>query len=255
MSGGTLAHRPGDGGPSDARPGARGSGDGGGSPRERLLQAARDVVAAEGLEGLTLRAIARRAGVSHGAPLRHFPTLASLLAALAAEGFARLVTTVDAHLADAAARAGPASGVLGPRRRLAVAGQAYVRFALDDPGVFSVTFRPERVDVNDPDYQTQGMRAFGQLVDLVGAAQADGWHPEERPEVMAAVVWSHVHGLATLMIHGALPGVVGEADIDRLPALSSLLVLGPDAVPDLPPAPGTGPTSAGAGPTSPDQTR
>jgi AcrR family transcriptional regulator len=273
VSGGTLADRPGDSGPRDARsgaggrgdgrpggapPGAGGRDDGGGSPRERLLQAAREVVAAEGLEGLTLRAIARRAGVSHGAPLRHFPTLASLLAAVAADGFARLVSTVDTHLADAEARAGSASAVPGPRRRLAVAGQAYVRFALDDPGVFSVTFRPERVDVNDPDYQAQGMRAFGQLVDLVSAAQADGWHPDERPEVMAAVVWSHVHGLATLMIHGALPGVVGEADIDRLPALSSLLVLGPDAVPDLPPAPGTGPTSSGAGPPpsdEPDQTR
>jgi AcrR family transcriptional regulator len=220
-----------------------GTGDGGpgagrGSPRERLLQAARDVMAAEGLEGLTLRAIARRAGVSHGAPLRHFPTLASLLAAVAAEGFARLVTTIDTHIADAEARARAVSGAaLGPRRRLAVAGQAYLHFALDDPGVFSVTFRPERVDVNDPDYQTQGMRAFGQLVDLVSAAQADGWHPDERPEVLAAVVWSHVHGMATLMIHGALPGVVGEADIDRLPALSFLLVLGPDAVPDLAPAP------------------
>jgi AcrR family transcriptional regulator len=242
-----------------------GTDDGRVSPRERLLQAARDVVAAEGLEGLTLRAIARRAGVSHGAPLRHFPSLASLLSAVAAEGFARLVTTIDNHLADTEARAradaealagaaaatptaGPSTGGsdvapgLGPRRRLAVAGQAYLRFALDDPGVFSVTFRPERVDVNDPDYQAQGMRAFGQLVDLVAAAQADGWHPGERPEVLAAVVWAHVHGLATLMLHGALPGVVGEADIDRLPALSSLLVLGPDAVPDLAPAPASDPT-------------
>ena len=49
------------------------------SPRERLLQSAREVVATDGLEGLTLRAIARRAGVSHGAPLRHFPTLAAPL--------------------------------------------------------------------------------------------------------------------------------------------------------------------------------
>ncbi|MGH9235058.1 MAG: TetR/AcrR family transcriptional regulator, partial [Acidimicrobiales bacterium] len=82
-----------------------GTDDGRVSPRERLLQAARDVVAAEGLEGLTLRAIARRAGVSHGAPLRHFPSLASLLSAVAAEGFARLVTTIDNHLAHTEARA------------------------------------------------------------------------------------------------------------------------------------------------------
>ncbi len=223
----------------------------GASPRERLLQAARDVLAEDGLEGLTLRAIARRAGVSHGAPLRHFPTLASLLAAVAADGFARLVATVDGHLAAAEAAAaargpiptggagdaaaGGTTGGLGPRRRLAVAGEAYVRFALDDPGVFSVTFRPERVDVTDDDYQVQGMRAFGQLVDLVTAVQADGWHPDERPEVLAAVVWANVHGLAVLIIHGALPNVVGADDVDRLPALSTLLVLGPDAVADAVP--------------------
>ncbi|HET6967566.1 MAG TPA: TetR/AcrR family transcriptional regulator [Ornithinibacter sp.] len=201
-----------------------------GSPRDRLLQAAREVVAADGLEGLTLRAIARRAGVSHGAPLRHFPTLASLLAAVAADGFARLVATVDEHLAEAERAAAETGTSVGPRRRLAVAGEAYVRFALDDPGVFSVTFRPERVDVTDAAYQAEGMRSFGQLVDLVTAAQADGWHPAERPEVLAAVLWAHVHGLAVLTLHGALPGVVGADEVGRLPALSSRLTLGDDAV-------------------------
>src|SRR5690606_15390057 len=69
--------------------------------RERLLQAARDVVARDGLEGLTLRAIARHAGVSHGAPLRHFPSLAALLAAVAADGFVRLVASITTALEDA----------------------------------------------------------------------------------------------------------------------------------------------------------
>ncbi len=80
-----------------------------GDSRARLLDAARDVVATDGLEGLTLRAIARRAGVSHGAPLRHFPTLAALLAAVAADGFTRLVATIDDHL-DAAEGSAAARG-------------------------------------------------------------------------------------------------------------------------------------------------
>jgi AcrR family transcriptional regulator len=197
-------------------------------PRERLLQAARDVVAAEGLEGLTLRAIARRAGVSHGAPLRHFPTLASLLAAVAADGFGRLVATVDAHLAAADEAARSAGTALSPRQRVAVAGQAYVDFALADPGVFSVTFRPERVDVTDADYQTQGYASFQQLVDLVETAQADGWMQDQRADELAAVLWAHVHGLAVLALHGALPAVVGENAVHRLPRLSSLLALGVD---------------------------
>jgi AcrR family transcriptional regulator len=209
-------------------------------PRERLLQAARDVVAADGLEGLTLRAIARRAGVSHGAPLRHFPTLAALLAAVAADGFARLMATVDAHLAEAdlaeadLAAAG-AGTTLGPRQRLAVAGQAYVDFALADPGVFSVTFRPERVDVTDSEYQLQGFASFRQLVDLVEAAQADGWQPDHRAEDLAAVLWAHVHGLAELTLHGGLAAVVGESAVSHLPTLSTLLVVGADAMPGLDP--------------------
>ena len=196
-------------------------------PRDRLLQAARDVLADEGLEGLSLRAIARRAGVSHGAPLRHFPTLASLLAALATEGFDRLVDTVDADLAAAEKAAADAGAPPpGARRRLGVAGRAYIRFALADPGVFSVTFRPERVDVTDPDYQAAGFRSFQQLVDLVEGAQADGWQPGVPARDLAAVLWANVHGLATLALHGGLGAVAGPDALDRLGALSSVLVLG-----------------------------
>jgi AcrR family transcriptional regulator len=201
-------------------------------PRDRLLQAARDVLADEGLEGLTLRAIARRAGVSHGAPLRHFPTLASLLAALATEGFERLVATVDDDLAAAEAAAVEAGGApLGARRRLGVAGSAYVRFALADPGVFSVTFRPERVDVTDAAYQAAGFRSFQQLVDLVAAAQEDGWQPGVPTRDLAAVLWANVHGLATLELHGGLGAVAGPGALDRLGRLSAVLVLGPEGDP------------------------
>jgi AcrR family transcriptional regulator len=196
-------------------------------PRDRLLQAAREVLADEGLEGLTLRAIARRAGVSHGAPLRHFPTLASLLAALATEGFERLVATIELDLA-AADKAAADAGAPPPtaRHRLGVAGRAYLRFALADPGVFSVTFRPERVDISDPDYQAAGFRSFQQLVDLVEAAQADGRQPGVPTRDLAAVLWANVHGLATLALHGGLGAVAGPEPLERLGALSSVLALG-----------------------------
>ncbi|MBN2622409.1 MAG: TetR/AcrR family transcriptional regulator [Acidimicrobiales bacterium] len=198
------------------------------SPRDRLLQAAREVVAADGLEGLTLRAIARHAGVSHGAPLRHFPSLAALLAAVAADGFTRLMASIDTRLAEADEAAAHAGATLGGRERLAVAGRAYVEFALADPGVFSVTFRPERVDVTDDDYLRQGMASFAQLVGLVEAAQADGWHAGRPAADLAAVLWANVHGLAVLALHGALPAVVGADAMGRLPALSALLTLGVD---------------------------
>jgi AcrR family transcriptional regulator len=201
-------------------------------PRDRLLQAARDVLADEGLEGLTLRAIARRAGVSHGAPLRHFPTLASLLAALATRGFDQLVDTIERDLTAAEKDALDAGAPPpGARRRLGVAGRAYLRFALADPGVFSVTFRPERVDVTDPDYQAAGFRSFQQLVDLVERAQADGWQPGVPARDLAAVLWANVHGLATLALHGGLGAVAGPEPLERLGALSSVLVLGNEGDP------------------------
>jgi len=205
--------------------------------RERLLQAARDVVARDGLEGLTLRAIARHAGVSHGAPLRHFPSLAALLAAVAADGFVRLVASITTALEDAEdrARAERGSG-LHPTERIAVAGQAYVDFAVAEPGIYAVMFRPERIDLDDPAYQRQGARSFMQLVDLVRDAQATGWRPADPPDVLAAVLWSHVHGLADLRLHGALDGVVGVEAAEALTALSSTLTLG---VGDLPGAPTT----------------
>src|SRR5690606_35004256 len=141
---------------------------------------------------------ARRAGVSHGAPLRHFPSLASLLAAVAAEGFGRLMAGVDDHLARAEAAAGASGRSLDARQRLAVAAQAYVDFAVTDPGVFSITFRPERVDLADEAYATQGFASFRPLVELVEDAQAEGWMPDHAADHLAAVLWSHVHGLADL---------------------------------------------------------
>ncbi|HKE73966.1 MAG TPA: TetR/AcrR family transcriptional regulator [Acidimicrobiales bacterium] len=199
------------------------------TPRGRLLAAARRVLTRDGLEGLTLRAIAREAGVSHGAPLRHFPSLAALLAAVAAEGFTWLADSIDTDLAAAEAGAVAAGSVSTPRQRLAVAGRAYLRFALDDPGLFSVTFRPERIDVSDVEYLTQGFRAFSQLRDLVEAAQADGWLPDLPATDLAGVLWAHVHGIATLAIHGGLVGVIeGDDAVDRLMGLSISITVGPE---------------------------
>jgi AcrR family transcriptional regulator len=191
------------------------------TPRERLLVAAREVVAKDGLEGLTLRAIARQAGVSHGAPLRHFPSLASLLAAVAAEGFARLVDGVDAAIARA-----EADRRLTAVDRLVVAGRAYIDVALADPGVFSIMFRPERCDVDDPEYQNEATRSFGQLVSLVEAAQATGWHPDEPSIVVAGVLWAKVHGVAELTLHGGLQAVIGPDPVDTLWPVATRLLFG-----------------------------
>ena len=185
--------------------------------RDRLVLAAREVLEKEGLEGLTLRAIARQAGVSHGAPLRHFESLASLLTALASEGFLQLYDYVDADVRAAGPRA-------SAERRVKAAGRAYVRFGLDHPGVFGLMFRPEKLDLADPAYGGTGWRAFQQLVDLVADAQRDGWQPSVPSEQLAGVVWSVVHGLATLWHEGALQVTVEGVELERFHELIDSLL-------------------------------
>jgi AcrR family transcriptional regulator len=169
------------------------------------------------LEGLTLRAIAREAGVSHGAPLRHFPSLAALLSALAAQGFHELMAEISQTVG--------LPGSSDARHRLSRAGSAYVRFAVRDPGVFGVMFRPELLDTADPGYQAAGSASFDQLVRLVMDAQDEGWQPHHPAEQLAGVLWSNVHGLAQLWLHGALQSVVPVQSPDELMALSSTLTL------------------------------
>jgi AcrR family transcriptional regulator len=177
------------------------------SARDRLLAAARQVLARDGIEGLTLRAIARAAGVSHGAPLRHFPSLARLLSALAAEGFEQLVASVTAAMADDDA---------DPLGQVAQAGRGYLRFALAEPGVFSIMFRPDLCDVTDPTYQSASAASFTQLTEVVAAAQQAGWQPKVPTPRLAAILWSNVHGLADLWLHGALQAVVDDKDLELL---------------------------------------
>ena len=177
--------------------------------RQRLLDSARRVLARDGLEALSLRAIAREAGVSHGAPLRHFPSLASLLAALSADGFGQLMASVD----DAVNRGRPTSN---PQRRLDRAAHGYVRFALAEPGIYSVMFRGELSDVTDPAYQQAAAASFQQLLDLVEAAQAGGWQTRVGTRRLAAILWAEVHGLAELWLHGGLQAVDGADSLEAI---------------------------------------
>jgi AcrR family transcriptional regulator len=189
------------------------------APRDLLVATARRILDADGLEGLSLREIARACGVSHGAPLRHFPTLAKLLAAVAAQGFRELYAAVDAAVTEAGPRATPAA-------RLRAASRGYVRFALANPGVFGLMFRPERVDVTDAEFAQAGAAAFAQLVALAAAVQQTGLRPDVDATALAAACWASVHGLAQLWIQGSLQGATHDgAQLDALLDLTSDLLL------------------------------
>ncbi len=120
-----------------AKPGPRASSYHHGDLRESLLAAAETLLEEGGVPALTLRAVARAAGVSHAAPAHHFGDLTGLLSELAAVGFMRLGAAFDAAM-DGAGSA--------PSARLTAMGKAYVAFARAYPGLFVLMFRSERLD-------------------------------------------------------------------------------------------------------------
>lgn len=158
-----------------------------GDLRRALIAAARTVLAEGGIERISLREVARRAGVSAAAPYRHFPSRHDLLGAVAAEGFAELTAALD----GAAVGGGP--------ERLAALGRAYVHFALAQPQLFRLMFDAETGACEDPALREAARQAFQRLADAAGGS-ADT--PEAPPTAIGA--WSLVHGLALLLLDGQL---------------------------------------------------
>ncbi len=188
---------------------------------ERLVEVTLRLLAEEGLERLSLRRIARRAGVSHNAPLRHFESLADLLAEVAASGFRLLAGAVDE-----ASRALPPG--TPPDERLRAAGRAYAEKAVANPDLFALMFRPELLDARNASMRRDASEAFEQVVSLVRAAQAAGWQPDRDTRLLAGCTWASVHGLATLFAQGALPGAVPGASLeDAMEVLFELQIAAP----------------------------
>jgi AcrR family transcriptional regulator len=183
-----------------------------GNLKPALLRAAVELIAEVGPAAFTLREVARRAGISHNAPYRHFREKDELLAGVAAEGFERL--------ADALGK--PAKAARGPDpalRRFQASGLAYVRFALRSPEHLLVMFDwPLALD-RYPELSAAARRAFSVLVGLVEAAQREGSLPGGDPRALACIAWSLVHGVAKLAIARRLP-FTSEAEILRFARLA-----------------------------------
>ncbi|BBK38572.1 hypothetical protein STAQ_36500 [Allostella sp. ATCC 35155] len=184
---------------SPSNPGARGArrpyhhGD----LRRALLDAGQHLLSERGVEGFSLREVARRAGVSAAAPAHHFGDLTGLMTAMATEAFERLAR----HLRQATEEGGE-----DPRRRYRSQGRGYVEFALANPGLFRTMFRKELVDNADPALQAARQEAFAQLLAVVAAAAGVGPASLDRSLMAVAIgAWSMVHGHAMLRLDGVLP--------------------------------------------------
>jgi AcrR family transcriptional regulator len=165
-----------------------------GDLRRALLEAAIEAIAEVGPAAVSLRELARRAGVSHAAPAHHFGDKAGLLTAVAADGFRRLAATL-----------GEAYQATGDFLEVGV---AYVGFAVTHRAHFEVMFRPELYHTDDPEL-VRARDAARALLDPP-AAEANN-RPDDGGDLRAGVAaWSLVHGLATLWLNQNLPPQLGD---------------------------------------------
>jgi AcrR family transcriptional regulator len=174
--------------------------------KDVLLRAAVEIAETDGVGAIGLREAARRAGVTHGAPYRHFENQQALVAAVAERGFRELMTQAQAAQTEAG------SDVL---LRFHALGVAYLRFALAHPGQFRVMFGAEAA--SDPAVRSAEAAVFALAVNEIASAQRQGLIAAGDPQEMALLAWSTSHGLAVLMIDGLVQWVgLDAADPERL---------------------------------------
>jgi AcrR family transcriptional regulator len=180
-----------------------------------LIATALKLVEESDVAALTLREVARRAGVTHAAPYHHFKNKAALLAVLAEEGYRALYT----EQLQAAAKAGA-----DPIARLQAIGLAYVRFAIHHPGHFRVMFRSDPADWAKHPTLLEAVHL--PLVLLTSTAEETKRTRKlaAKPTELLLSSWSMVHGLATLWVDGPLRPILGSSDPKAIEDLAARVI-------------------------------
>ena len=174
-----------------------------GDLRNALLEAARALLEEGPFADLSLRAVARRAGVSHAAPYRHFPNHEALLVELAVEGFAELRGGISA--------AAPQSGAESDR--IAKIGAAYMRFVARRPALARLMFGPQLPN-------RERFSDLGAAADSIGAEIGDALHDP----ALGLAVWAAVHGLAMLILEDVIDLGQRRSGLDVLPSRAEILL-------------------------------
>ena len=182
------------------------------STQRAILDAALELVARDGITALSIREVARRAGITHQAPYHYYPNRESILVALALEGFALMREALIAARDAAPPR---------PDAQFRACGVASFQFAARHTAHFQLMFRTEAHDAGQLELRAASFAAMRVLVDIVIAAQAAGLAPRGDPMAIVITAWSTAHGLSALWVDDALPRVVPmfASDPDRLAAL------------------------------------
>lgn len=167
-----------------------------GDLKNALIKAGVEILSKEGIEGLSLRKVAQRAGVSHSAPYSHFPDKQSLIAAISTEGFHRLYAELDA-----AVLAHPRN----PKKQLLNGALAYVRYALNNTDTFKIMFSGVLEKEKEyPAFVEISHKTFQRVMDVVRACLAAGILHSTSPEMMAVAAWGQVHGIISLALEGQI---------------------------------------------------
>ena len=182
-----------------------------GDLRRQLIAVGEEVLAERGLAALSLREVARRLGVSHNAPFKHFASREALLAAMQGEGFEELAARL------AAADAGP------PDRFMVARGQAYVSFALERPALFRLMFSGEVDLARYPELAERAEWSLSQ----VGGRMADAFGSEAVEDATLSA-WAFVHGLAHLILDNQVPPMLrqGRSDAELVKAVVGAMAHG-----------------------------
>lgn len=180
-----------------------------GDLRVALIEAALEIIDQDGPQGLTIRKVAQRAGVSHAAPYRHFAGKDDLVLAVVERGFELL----NEEMAEARARAG--GDLLA---QFASSGEAYLTFAMNNPTYYRVMFNGNMLSAGD----NEGLRhtsaaSFERMTEDIRMCQELGVVREGDPGLLAIAIVSTVHGFVSLANDNRLNHIQGRAmDLDEL---------------------------------------
>lgn len=168
-----------------------------GDLKSALVEAAGVILRRDGLEALSLRAVARAAGVSEAAPYRHFADRRALVAAVAERGFQQLQVTMMERMRAAEGRP-----------RLKQMALAYVEFGLANPAEYRVMFGPEVAITDDlPALRETARSVLGFVAEGIRQSQSAGLIGAGDPLLMAVTTWSTLHGLVMLTLDGQTAGI------------------------------------------------
>lgn len=185
-----------------------------GDLRRALLEAAEAELNENGLEGFSLRKVAKRAGVSHAAPAHHFKDVSGLLTALAAEGYRRFVTVQEKRQSKEDS---------DPAAQLIAQGLGYVDFATANTALFRLMFSSDRPSFADVALADASGAAFTKLADGIGAVT--GVHPyqDEGALQQACAMWSMAHGISDLISSGRMSPIANMPKNAREKIIRSML--------------------------------